>query len=149
MTIILGADHRGFALKETLKKWLEESGYPVIDKGAMQYENGDDYVLFAKSVATAVLENPENYGIVLCGSGVGVLMVANKTKGIRCGLGITKEQVIAARRDDDIAILALASDFTSEESAKEMIEVFLKTPFSQEERHKKRLSEIAALENNR
>ena len=78
----------------------------------------------------------------MCGSGVGVDIVANKISGIRCGLGINPEQVKSAREDDDINVLALAADHTTEKQAKEMIKIFLETPFSGEERHKRRLEKI-------
>jgi ribose 5-phosphate isomerase B len=146
MNVIIGADHRGFSLKEQLIPWLKEKGYTVLDKGAVRYVKDDDYTVFATDVSQSVLQTPDSLGILLCGSGVGVTMVANKIKRVRCGLALSKEQVIAARKDDDISVLAVAADYTPEDKAKEMVEAFLTTPFSQETRHQKRLSEITTLE---
>ena len=146
MTIYLGADHRGFEMKERLKKWLEERGYQVEDKGAYALEPQDDYVDFAAQVAEEVSSNSSSRGIVLCGSGVGVDITSNKYKGVRCGLGFSKEQIQAARKDDDINILALPVDFLEEQTLYTITEQFLSTPFSNEERHLRRIAKIATLE---
>ena len=146
MTIYLGADHRGFEMKERLKKWLEERGYQVEDKGAYALEPQDDYVDFAAQVAEDVSSNSSSRGIVLCGSGVGVDITSNKYKGVRCGLGFSKEQIQAARKDDDINILALPVDFLEEQTLYTITEQFLSTPFSNEERHLRRIAKIATLE---
>ena len=146
MTIYLGADHRGFEMKERLKKWLEERGYQVEDKGAYALASQDDYVDFAAQVAEDVSSNSSSRGIVLCGSGVGVDITSNKYKGVRCGLGFSKEQIQAARKDDDINILALPVDFLEEQTLYTITEQFLSTPFSNEERHLRRIAKIATLE---
>ena len=146
MTIYLGADHRGFEMKERLKKWLEERGCQVEDKGAYALASQDDYVDFAAQVAEDVSSNSSSRGIVLCGSGVGVDITSNKYKGVRCGLGFSKEQIQAARKDDDINILALPVDFLEEQTLYTITEQFLSTPFSNEERHLRRIAKIATLE---
>ncbi|HVZ10808.1 MAG TPA: RpiB/LacA/LacB family sugar-phosphate isomerase [Candidatus Paceibacterota bacterium] len=139
--IFIGADHRGFKLKEVLKDYFDEMGIEYEDMGAFEYDETDDFPQFAKSVAEQIHE-PDDRGIVICGSGVGVDEVANKIPGIRAGLAMNREQIKAARHDDDINILALAADFTSEEDAKAIVKVFLGTDFSGEERHKRRINQI-------
>jgi len=150
MRVYIGADHRGFKLKEELKTWLSENKISIKDLGAFEYDPNDDYPLFAQDVAKNVgadlLENLESRGIVICGSGVGVDIVANKFKHIRSGLALNVKQVKEARKDDDINILAIPSDFVSEEEAKEIVKIFLKTPFSKEEKKTRRLSEIEKIE---
>ncbi len=143
--IYIAADHRGFQLKEKIKKWLSESGYDHEDMGAFEIDPNDDYPVYAKKVAESMVE-PEDRGILVCGSGVGVDEVANKFDGIRSGLAINKEQIYSARNDDNINVLALASDFTSEEEAKEIIKTFLDTEFADEERFNRRLKEVEEIE---
>ncbi len=113
--------------------------------GAFEYDPADDYPIYAKKVAESMVE-PEDRGILVCGSGVGVDEVANKFDGIRSGLAINKEQIFSARNDDDINILALASDFTSEEESKEIVKTFLDTEFADEERFNRRLKEVGEIE---
>lgn len=146
MIIYLGADHRGFPLKEVLKSFLSERGYTVQDLGAAQVNPTDDYVDYAKMVGEFVAQNNEAFGIVVCGSGVGVDMAANKIAGIRAGLGFSKEEIQAARADDNINVLALPADFVTEEQAKEITSVFLETPFKNEEKYTRRIEKLEDLE---
>ncbi|HWA64485.1 MAG TPA: RpiB/LacA/LacB family sugar-phosphate isomerase [Candidatus Paceibacterota bacterium] len=143
--VFIGADHRGFKLKEALKDYFDEMGIEHEDMGAFEYDETDDFPQFAKSVAEQIHE-PEDRGIVICGSGVGVDEVANKIPGVRAGLAMNREQIKAARHDDDINVLALAADFTSEEDAKAIVKVFLGTEFSGEERHKRRINQIEEID---
>lgn len=143
--IFLAADHRGFQLKEKIKEWLTEWGHDYEDMGAFGYDPTDDYPLYTKKVAESMVES-EDRGILVCGSGVGVDEVANKFDGIRSGLAINKEQIHAARNDDNINVLALASDFTPEEEAREIVKVFLDTEFADEERFNRRLKEVGEIE---
>ena len=143
MTIYLGSDHRGFKLKEILKIFLKENGHEVVDFGNSNYDENDDYPDFAKAVAEKVAENPENNrGILICRSGVGVDIVANKFKGVRSALASNPEQARLSRNDDDANILSLAADFLSENEMREIISVWLETPFSGDENHKRRLQKI-------
>lgn len=148
--VFLGTDHRGFKLAQEIYLWLLDQRVSVKNVGAENLVPDDDYVDYAKEVAHTVANDIKlgriSRGIVLCGSGVGVDVVANKIKGVRCGLGLNSQQTKEAREDDDINILAIAADYTSVEDAKEMIKVFLETDFSQEERHKRRIEKITALE---
>ena len=148
MKIYLGADHRGYLLKEKIARFLFEKGYSFEDMGALSLNSDDNYPLYAEKVASMIASSPKDRGILVCGSGVGVLIVANKFDGVRAGLGINKEQVVAARNDDDINVLALASDFTDEKQALEMVLAFLETPFSGKAKHKKRIEDISRIEAN-
>lgn len=148
MKVFLGADHRGFHLKEGLTSWLKGQGHEVTDVGATELRTDDDYVDYGLAVATQIADQTSrlSLGIVICGSGVGICVTANKVKGIRCGLGLTVDQVKAARQDDNIQVLALAADFISEAQAREMVEIFLTTEFSGHDRHVRRLEKIAEIE---
>lgn len=143
--IYIGADHKGFQLKEKAKQWLTEWGYEFHDVGASEYDKNDDYPVYASKVAEGMIEI-DDYGIIICGSGVGVDEVANKFDGIRSGLAMNREQIEAARHDDNINVLAIASDFVSEEDARDIIKTFLETPFADEERFNRRLGEIEEIE---
>src|SRR3989344_2051113 len=151
MRVYLGADHRGFKLKEELRTWLLENKISVKDLGAFKYNPDDDYPLFAQEVARNVVADLEKNlgvrGIVICGSGVGVDIVANKFNHIRSGLAVSVEQVEEARKDDDINILAIPSDFVNGETAKKIVKIFLETPFSKKEKKIRRLEEIEKIEN--
>jgi ribose 5-phosphate isomerase B len=141
--IFIGADHRGYKLKETLKTYLKELGYNVEDSGALKLNPNDDYPDFALAVAKKVAENPEkNRGILLCSSGIGVDIVANKIKGIRSALCFDAKQAKASRNDDDTNVLSLASDFISEEKAKEIVKIWLETSYAKLEKYERRLIKI-------
>jgi len=147
MLIYIGADHKGFQLKETLKKFLKEQGYEVIDVGNDHYDENDDYPDFAKLVARAVSQDPLNRrGILICGSGIGMDIVANKFKGVRSALVSNPDQAYLSRNDDDTNILSLAADFLNEEQTKKILTTWLATPFSNKEHHKRRLEKIRQLE---
>lgn len=148
MKIYLGADHRGFTLKEKIAKWLFEWGYEFMDVGAQSLDPGDDYPKYASEVASLVAQNKGSRGILLCKSGVGVEVVANKFDGIRAAIGKSPEQVTAGRNDDNMNILVIAADYTSEQEAKQMVKVFLETKFAGKERYKKRLEDIKKIEAN-
>lgn len=148
MMIYIGADHRGFELKELLIEKLRAHEYAYEDFGVYEFNPDDDYTDIAIKVAEKVSEDASNKGILLCGSGIGVCITANKIKGIRAGtvdaLGIAKK----AREDDDINILCLPADFLDENLAWELIEVFLNTEFIANEKHLRRIKNIEAYENN-
>lgn len=148
--LYIGADHRGYNLKEILKTHLKESGFDFEDLGAQELIIDDDYPDYAALVASKVSENPlENRGILICGSGVGVDVVANKFKGIRSALGFNPEQVKASRHDDDTNVLALASDFLNEDSAEEIVKIWLETDFGQDDRYIRRLDKIRKIDEAR
>ena len=146
--IYLGADHRGYNLKERVKKWLGEWKEEFQDEGAFELDSGDDYTLYSEKVGTLVADNPKSKGLLLCGSGVGADVAANKIDGVRASIGKSKEQVKAGRNDDDMNILVIAADYTKDTETKEILRTFLKTNFSGKERHKRRLEEIKRVETN-
>ena len=148
MKIYLGSDHRGYELKEKVFQWLIDKEYDVEDMGAYEYEEGDDYTKYAEKVASIVGENEDTFGILLCGSGVGVDVVANKFDGVRASIAKTNDQVRAGRNDDDMNVLVIAADYTTEEEMKTFVETFLKTEFSGKEMYKRRLKEIEKIEAN-
>lgn len=148
MKIFLGADHRGYALKEKIAKWLFEMEYACMDLGALSLDPSDDYTKYAEEVASLVAANGGSRGILLCGSGVGVDVMANKFDGIRASIGKNIAQVEAGRNDDNMNILVIAADFTSEKDAKAMLIAFLETKFSGKVRYERRLEEIEKIEAN-
>lgn len=149
MVLYIGADHRGYELKEALKKFLEEGGYTVHDMGAISYNKDDDFVDFAKYVAEKVDADPVgSKGILVCGSGVGVDVAANKFINIRSALVFSSDQAVASRNDDDANVISIASDYIDHETAKRLVSVWLQTPFSGEDRHKRRIEKLRNLGNS-
>lgn len=152
--LYIGADHRGFKLKELLKSYLQELGIQFEDVGAFVYDLNDDYPDFALAVVKKVAKNPpvggeENRGILICGTGVGVDVVANKIKGMRSALCFDAAQARASRNDDNANVLSLASDFTTEEKAKEIVKMWLETPYAKLERYERRLIKIKNIEESK
>ncbi|HJY98474.1 MAG TPA: RpiB/LacA/LacB family sugar-phosphate isomerase [Patescibacteria group bacterium] len=146
--IYIGADHRGFELKEKVAGWLFEEGHQFIDVGAFFYDRNDDYTKYAEEVGSVVGKSEGARGILICGSGVGVDVLANKFDGVRASIGKNEKQVAAGRNDDNMNILVLASDYTSDEEAESMLAAFLGTKFEGKARHKRRLREIEKIEAN-
>jgi ribose 5-phosphate isomerase B len=146
MKIYLGADHRGFKMKEQLLPWLEDQGHEVIDCGNDKYDPADDFPDYSLAVAKKVQQDNEAKGIVICGSGVGVNIAANKVTGIRASTGINAEEVKHARQHDDLNILAISADHSTLSEVQEMVGVFLTTAFEPEERFLRRLQKITAYE---
>lgn len=147
MSIYIGADHRGYKLKEALKKFLHEIGYQVADIGSDHYEEDDDYPDFAARVGREVSNDPiERRGILICGAGAGVDIVANKFKGVRSVLAASSDQAYLSRKDDNTNVLSLAADFIDEAMAKKIVSTWLATPFSNEEKYKRRLEKIREIE---
>ena len=145
--LYLGADHRGYPLKEKIKAWLKQQGVSFEDLGATDLDPADDYTDYAAKVGEAVSKNPAvDRGILLCGAGAGICVAANKFKGVRSALAQNPEMARAMRHDDDINVLCLASDFLDEKTAEQIVEVWLKTPFGKEERYIRRMKKIQELE---
>lgn len=147
--IYLGSDHRGFALKEKLKLLLTEWGYDYEDMGPFEYNKDDDYPDFAKLVGENVAGDIGSKGILICGSGVGVAMTADKIRGVRAGTMFDTEQVKASVADEDTNVIGLSNDYTSEESNIAITKAFLEAKFSEAERHVRREEKIKSLENNK
>jgi ribose 5-phosphate isomerase B len=144
-SVYIGADHRGFKLKEKIKGWLSTWGYECQDLGNDKYENEDDFVDFAIDLAEKV-SSRKNKGILICGSGVGMSIAANKVKGIRAALCTSEKQTRLAREEDNANVLCLSADFVDEETNQKIIETFLETIFSGDERYFRRLNKIKSYE---
>lgn len=143
MRVIVGADHRGFDLKVHLSKWLVEQGYEVVDVGAESYDQNDDYVDFAKLLVEQL--KVADRGVLICGSGQGMVMAANRKSHVRALLGYNQESVIKARQDEDANVLCLPADDMDEKLAIELLGIFLETEFSGEARHSRRINKLAEI----
>lgn len=144
--VYIGADHRGFEDKEKTKEYLKSEGYQVRDVGAFEYDQKDDYPDFAIKLGEAVVREKVR-GILFCRSGVGVCVAANKVRGVRAALVATERQASKAREDDDVNVLCLAADMVNIDEDKKIIDAFLKTQFSPEERFVRRINKIKEYEN--
>ena len=143
MNIFIGADHRGFELKNKLVEYLQDKNIRVEDMGAYEMDREDDYPDYAQKVSQAVLQNPDEFlGILICGSGIGVCMAANRNKGIYCGMGVTADQVKHGRQNDHINTLAIAANNFDFDQAKDMVDSFLSTKPLENEKYKRRLKKI-------
>ncbi|MFH1938357.1 MAG: ribose 5-phosphate isomerase B [Patescibacteria group bacterium] len=143
--IYLGADHAGFHLKEELKKYLKELGYEYEDLGNQEIDLQDDYPDFALKVAEKVVETKEK-GILICSTGLGMCLAANKVKGARAVVVWDEFTAIQSREHNNANILCLAGKVLDLETAKKIVRVWLETEFSGEERHVRRLRKIEEIE---
>ncbi|MEW5907732.1 MAG: RpiB/LacA/LacB family sugar-phosphate isomerase [Patescibacteria group bacterium] len=145
LKIYLGSDHAGFELKEKLRKYLKELKYQVNDLGNALYEEQDDYPDFIFPVARAVARDPNQCrGIILGGSGQGEAIVANRIKGVRAIVlyHYDKDIIHLSREHNDANVLSVGARFISEGDAKKAVKLWLETPFSGKERHKRRIKKI-------
>lgn len=145
MKVAIGSDHAGFDLKVLLAKHLAEQGYEVLDVGTNSSE-AVDYPDFAQAVGEAVVDGKAERGVLLCGSGVGASVAANKIPGVRAGLchdGYSAHQSV---EHDDVNVLVLGARIVGTSLATELMDAFLKARFSQEPRHVRRLNKVLALE---
>lgn len=147
MKIFLASDHAGFELKEEIKDFLKGEQYEVVDCGPESLNPEDDYPDFVEKAAGEVSKDPESLGIIFGKSGQGEAICANKIRGIRAAIGFNEEITKLAREHNNANILSLGSVFADGEKAKQLIRIFLKTPFSNEERHARRIQKISKLEN--
>jgi len=145
MRVFLGSDHAGFALKKAIAARLVELGHEPVDCGPASYVEGDDYPPFCFAAAErAVAEG--TLGIVVGGSGNGEAIAANKVRGARCALAHSEETARLGRQHNDANVLSLGARMVSEESALRFVEIFLSTPFSGEERHRRRIALLSSYE---
>jgi ribose 5-phosphate isomerase B len=142
MNIYIGADHAGFARKEEIQKFLTEQGHTVVDMGNTVYEKSDDYPQYAAAVAHAVADQDEAMGVLVCDSGVGVCIAANRFAGVRAVQGWSSEIARGARQHNNANIICLSAEYTGMEETKGILTTFLKTSFSQEPRHMRRVRQI-------
>jgi ribose 5-phosphate isomerase B len=148
MRIALAADHAGFELKNSLKVELATAGHEIIDLGAHELHPEDDYPDFAEAVGRAIMSGEAERGILLCGSGVGASIAANKLPGIRAGLchdGYSAHQGV---EHDAMNVLVLGARIIGPALARDLIAGFLRAQFSGEERHARRLQKISVLEHH-
>jgi ribose 5-phosphate isomerase B len=144
MKISLGADHAGFALKEHIRETLIKAGHEVFDKGTFGTASVD-YPDFAAAVGRDVANGSADCGILVCASGVGMSIAANKINGIRAALGTNPDEVSFTRRHNDANILTLGARYTQPPAADELVRIFLETGFDGG-RHERRVEKIAQLE---
>ncbi len=142
--IAFGSDHRGFALKTTLIKYALEKGYEVKDFGPDSDESCD-YVDFARVVAEAVAKGDADYGVLICGSGIGMSIVANKVPGVRAALVFDRHSAEMTRRHNDANVLCLSGDTIAEALAQDILDIFLATEF-EGGRHARRVGKITDIE---
>jgi len=146
MRIHLGGDHAAFELKQALVAHLESGGHEVVDHGPAELDPEDDYPVCVLRAATAVAGDPGSRGIVLGGSGNGEQMAANKVAGIRAALCYNTELASLARQHNDAQVISIGGRMNTVEEATAMVRVFLTTPFSGEERHRRRIEMVSRYE---
>lgn len=144
MKIYLGSDHAGYELKEKLKPFLNELGHEYTDLGPEVYDASDDYPDFVRAVAEAVARDREAKGVVIGKSGQGEAMCANREQGIRAAVyyGGNTEILKLSREHNDANVLSLAAGFVSADEATSAVKLWLGTPFSEEERHIRRIAKL-------
>lgn len=145
--IYLATDHAGFELKTKVKDFLIKEGYEVEDCGAYEFDKNDDYPDFISKAAEAVSKDPTSFGIIFGASGQGEAIVANKFPGVRAVVFYGDMDMIPLTREhNDANCLSLGARFLTEDEALEAIRLWLQTPFTQEERHVRRIEKISKLE---
>ena len=146
MKIGLASDHRGYKLKEYLKNILPNYNYEVVDFGTNS-EESTDYPDYAFALGEAVVSKQVNYGVAICGSGIGISIACNKVKGVRCAKVSNKEEAQVTRIDNNSNIVAFSEKLTEEEALNVVLS-FLTTEESTEEKHTRRVNKIIAYEEN-
>src|SRR3954468_15073872 len=146
MNIALGTDHGGFALKAVVADAIGGAGHRVVDCGATDLVVGDDYPVFSERVARAVQSGEADRGVLICGSGVGASVAANKARGIRAALCHDNFSAHQGVEDDDMNVLCIGARVIGPSLAAELVTTFLAAKFSGPERHRRRLEMVQALE---
>lgn len=147
MKIYVGADHNGFRLRRTVIDYLKRAGYDVVDDGGDTLNPDDDFPVFAQKVVADMLssDDPSPRGILICGSGQGMCMAANRFRGIRALLAYDRESVRSARNDDDANIMCLPASIFEKDTANVLVETFLNTDFAAAPRYTRRIRELDEL----
>lgn len=143
--IYLASDHGGFELKNKLINFLQNENLEIQDFGPTSFDENDDYPDYIIPTMKELQNNPNNLAVILCKNGVGVSMLANKFKNIRCVLGFNVKQVQKAKTDDNTNVLALPADYIDESLAIKIVGTWLGTEFSNQKRHIRRLSKVAQI----
>ncbi|MBO4541081.1 MAG: RpiB/LacA/LacB family sugar-phosphate isomerase [Bacilli bacterium] len=146
MKISVGSDHGGFDLKEAIIRHLKEKGYEVLDEGTYD-KNSVDYPLFGRKTALDVAEKRADFGIVCCTSAEGIMIAANKVKGIRCGIGYCDEACAKMREHNDCNMIAFGQSYMEEKDVLRRVDIFLNTAF-EGGRHARRVNQISEIENS-
>ena len=146
MRMALGADHNGYALKQAIAGQLKSLGHDVVDVGAHEIDSGDDYPDFAEALARAVASGEVDRGIMVCGSGVGASVAANKVRGVRAAVCHDIYSAHQGVEHDDMNVLCLGARIIGEEVARELVQAFVSAGFTGEERHRRRLEKVLAME---
>jgi ribose 5-phosphate isomerase B len=142
--VYVGADHNGFFLKQKLMDYLVKGGYEVVDDGNTQLDPADDFPVFAEKAVSDVLGSKDDdaRAILICGSGQGMCMAANRFKNIRAAVGYDHESVRASRNDDNANILCLPARTLAQDAAFDLVDTFLKTGFAAADRYKRRIHQM-------
>ncbi len=143
--LFLGADHGGFRLKTALKIALQRAGYDCRDLGALRLQPGDDYPRYARLVAQRIQSTPHSRGILVCRSGVGMVIAANRWPGVRAVQGLQLAVVERSRAEEDTNVLAIGADLTPRTNAWALVRRWLRTPFQPRPRYRRRLRQLARL----
>ncbi len=146
MRVYLGADHAGYELKVHLASHLAQQGYQVLDVGAPEFDPEDDYPGYCLHTATRVVADPGSLGVVIGGSGNGEQIAANKVPGVRAALAWSHETAQLARAHNDANVVGIGARMHTLDEATQIVSVFLSTPFSQAERHLRRIAQITGYE---
>jgi ribose 5-phosphate isomerase B len=150
MRVHIGSDHAGLELKDHLVGWLADHGYEVVDHGPFVHDPLDDYPVFclraAEGVAADQQDGVESLGVVIGGSGNGEQIAANKVKGVRAALVWSEETAVLAREHNDANVVSVGGRMHSLEAMTKYVEVFLTTPFSGDERHRRRIGMLTGYE---
>ncbi len=148
MRVHLGSDHAGFELKAHLVAWLESEAYDVVDHGPVEFDPVDDYPPYVLRAAQAVVYDRGSLGIVVGGSGNGEQIAANKVHGVRAALAWTEDTAVLAREHNDANVISLGARMHTADEATRMVELFLTTAFSGDERHARRIAMIGEFESS-
>jgi ribose 5-phosphate isomerase B len=148
MKVFLASDHGGFKLKEEIKNWLNQWNFEFEDMGNAKYDTEDDYPDFAWPAAVKVGTTPGSFGILICRSGQGESIVANKAKGARAAIAWNEHSAHAARNDDDANIVCIPADYVTLDQAKAIAHDFLTTKFGKDPRFKRRVDKIKKIDIN-
>jgi ribose 5-phosphate isomerase B len=142
--IAIGTDHRGYKMKEALKVFLSSENIEYTDFGTYS-EESVDYPDFAKPVAESIQKNESEFGVLICGSGMGICVPANKYKGIRAVNILSEKMAIMGRRHNNANVICFGADFVDIETAIVCLKIFLKTPFDTDVRHKRRVDKVNSI----
>ena len=144
--VAIGADHGGFPLKQQLVEWLNVKGFRVLDLGAYENDPDDDFPDYAQAVAQAIVSGTATRGLVVCGSGVGANVVANKVPGIRASICHDTYSARQGVEHDDMNVLCLGGRIVGIELARELVSAFLNAEYMALERYERRLNKVLAIE---